>query len=109
GAARNQDVRSRAGRDVRVARCEGELAVQDEERLLHVLVDVRHGPGTFAAAKLGEREFSVGCLAGGEDAHLDIAEIDDPPVARSHRVRVSGQQHCSTHPWYGGTLASGPA
>jgi len=90
GAARHEDVRPWARRDLLLANGEGELAVEHEEGLLHAAVDVRHRPGACTAGELGEGEGTVGGgLTGRQHPHLDDAEIDGPPLAGGHRVRVS--------------------
>jgi hypothetical protein len=60
GAARHEDVRPWARRDLLLANGEGELAVEHEEGLLHSAVNVRHRPGSSTAGELGEGEGMVG-------------------------------------------------
>ncbi len=87
-SASSKNISSRPPGTMR-ARNRGELAVEHEEGLLHSAVKVRHCPGAVAAGELGQREGPAGRgLTGGEDPHLDDAEIDGPPFAGSHRVCV---------------------
>ncbi|HEX2323239.1 MAG TPA: hypothetical protein VHJ18_30050 [Streptosporangiaceae bacterium] len=88
-SARHQDVGPCARGDLLLADGEGEVTVEHEERLLELLVEVRHRPWAFAAAEFRERECSAGGISGRQYPHVYVAQTDAPPVARSHSVRAA--------------------
>src|SRR5215471_19934595 len=60
GPAGHEDVRSRACLDLLLADGERELAVKDEEGLLHAVVDMAHRPEARTAGELGKGEGPAG-------------------------------------------------